>query len=324
MDRLRRQQLEDALATRILILDGAMGTMLQAHHPTSADYGGAGLDGCNENLCQTHPEWILAVHRAYFEAGADFVSTNSFQGSSIVLAELGLEAQAHELNVAAARLARQAADEFTTVSRPRFVAGALGPTTRSITLRGDVTFQQLRDSYYVQARALVDGGVDLLLFETVFDTRNVKAGLLAIQQLERDLGVGIPVMVSATIEPWGAMLAGQAVDAFYASIAHADLLSVGLNCSTGPDMMADHIRTLAEMATTRISCHPNAGLPNAEGEYLETPALLARQLDVFVQRGWLNIVGGCCGTTPAHIRALAHMADGRTPRAVNLPKQRAL
>ena len=299
-----------------------MGTMLQAHHPTAADYGGPGLEGCNENLCHTHPEWILAVHRAYLEAGADLVSTNSFQGSPIVLAEFGLEGRTRELNVAAARLARQAADEFATTSKPRFVAGALGPTTRSMTLRGDVTFQQLRDTYYVQARALVEGGVDLLLFETVFDTRSVKAGLLAIQQLERDLDVRIPLMVSATIEPWGTMLAGQAMDAFYASIGHADLLSVGLNCSTGPDMMEDHIRTLAGMATTRISCHPNAGLPNEEGEYLETPELLARQLDRFVQAGWLNIVGGCCGTTPAHIRALAQMADGRTPHAVNPPTRR--
>ena len=221
------------------ILDGAMGTMLQAHHPTTADYGGPGLDGCNENLCHTHPEWILAVHRAYLEAGADVVSTNSFQGSPIVLAEFGLEGRTRELNVTAARLARQAADEFATTSKPRFVAGALGPTTKSLTLRGDVTFQQLRETYYVQARALVEGGVDLLLFETVFDTRSVKAGLLAIQALERDLDVRIPLMVSATIEPWGTMLAGQAMDAFYASIGHADLLSVGLNCSTGPDAMAD-------------------------------------------------------------------------------------
>jgi 5-methyltetrahydrofolate--homocysteine methyltransferase len=324
MDLLRRQQLDDALATRILILDGAMGTMLQAYHPTAADYGGPGLEGCNEHLCHTHPEWIGAVHRAYLEAGADLISTNSFQGSPIVLAEFGLEQRTRELNVTAARLARQAADEFATTMKPRFVAGALGPTTKSMTLRGDVTFQQLRETYYLQARALVEGGVDLLLFETVFDTRSVKAGLLAVQQLEGDLGVRIPVMVSATIEPWGTMLAGQAMDAFYASIGHADLLSVGLNCSTGPDAMEDHIRTLANLATTRISCHPNAGLPDEDGEYLETPELLARQLDRFAQAGRLNIVGGCCGTTPAHIRAIAQMADGRTPHAVNPPTRRVL
>src|SRR5688572_14493841 len=174
IDRLRREQLDDALATRILILDGAMGTMLHGHHPGTADYGGAGLEGCNENLCHTHPDWVLAVHRAYLEAGADIISTNSFQGAPIVLAEFGLEGKTGELNVAAARLARRAADDFATSSKPRFVAGSLGPTTRSLTLRGDVTFQQLRETYYVQARALIEGGVDLLLFETVFDTRSLK------------------------------------------------------------------------------------------------------------------------------------------------------
>ncbi len=317
MNPVRRQQLDDALAARILILDGAMGTMLQAHHPTAADYGGADLEGCNEHLCHTHPEWVLGVHRAYLDAGADIVETNSFQGSSIVLARFGLEGKSHELNLTAARLARQAADEFSTPSKPRFVAGALGPTTKSITLRGDVTFGQLRDSYSVQARALVEGGVDLLLIETAVDTRNVKAGLLAIRTLERDLGIRIPLMISATIGRSGTMLAGQTVEAFYASVSHGDLLSIGLNCATGPDLMSDHIRTLAQLATTRISCHPNAGLPNEEGQYPETPDSLARQLDTFVRHGWLNIVGGCCGTTPAHIRALAQMADGRPPHRVN-------
>ena len=323
MDSLRRQQLDDALATRILVLDGAMGTMLQTRDPTVADYGGPGLEGCNENLCHTRPAWILDVHRAYLDAGADIVETNSFQGSPIVLAEFGLEDKTHELNLTAARLARQAADEFATASKPRFVAGSLGPTTKSLTLRGDVTFAQLSDSYYAQSRGLVEGGVDLLLIETAFDTRNVKAGLLAIRKLERHLGIRIPLMISCTIERWGTMLAGQSVDAFYASVSHADLLAVGLNCATGPDPMLDPIRTLAEMAATRISCHPNAGLPNEEGEYLETPDSLAGKLNRFVQHGWLNIVGGCCGTTPAHIRAIAQMTDGQTPHVVNPPARRA-
>ena len=204
-----------------------MGTMLQAYNPTLADYGGAGLENCNENLCRTHPEWVLDVHRAYLEAGSDIIETNSFQGSPIVLAEFKLEDRTHELNVLAAKLARQAAEEFSTPAKPRFVAGSLGPTTKSITLRGDVTFAEMRDSYYAQARGLVEGGADILLIETAFDTRNIKAGMFAIAQLERDLGVRIPLMISGTIERWGAMLAGQPVDAFYASVAHADLLSVG-------------------------------------------------------------------------------------------------
>jgi 5-methyltetrahydrofolate--homocysteine methyltransferase len=323
MDPLRRQQLYDALASRILILDGAMGTMLQAHHPTAADYGGPGLENCNENLCHTHPEWVLGVHRAYLDAGADIIETNSFQGSPIVLAEFKLEDKTHELNVLAAKLARQAADEFSTTSMPRFVAGSLGPTTKSITLRGDVTFAQLSDSYYAQAKGLIEGGVDLLLIETGFDTRNVKAALLAVQRLEREREARIPLMVSGTIERWGAMLAGQTVDAFYASVSHADLLSIGLNCATGPDLMTDHIRTLSQMASTRISCYPNAGLPNEEDQYLETPESLAKQLEKFVEHGWLNIVGGCCGTTPAHIKAIAQMAEGRPPRQVNPPSHRS-
>jgi 5-methyltetrahydrofolate--homocysteine methyltransferase len=323
MNDLRRQELYDALATRILIIDGAMGTMLQAHNPTLEDFGGPGLENCNENLCLTHPAWIADVHRAYLEAGADIIETNSFQGSPIVLAEFKLEDQTHEINVAAARIARQAADEFATPAKPRFVAGSLGPTTKSITLRGDVSFAQLRDSYYTQARGLIEGGADLLLLETGFDTRNIKAGIFAIRQLERELGSRIPLMVSGTVERWGAMLAGQPVDALYASVAHADLLSIGLNCATGPDLMTDHIRTLAQMASTRISCYPNAGLPNEEDKYLETPASLAQQLEKFVDHGWLNIVGGCCGTTPAHIRAIAQMAEGRAPHVVNPPSHRA-
>ncbi|HEV2199112.1 MAG TPA: methionine synthase [Bryobacteraceae bacterium] len=323
MDTLRRQQLHDALAARILILDGAMGTMLQERHPTAEDFGGPQLENCNENLCRTRPDWIADIHRAYLAAGADIVETNSFQGSPIVLAEFELADKTHEINVLAAQLARRAADEFSTAAKPRFVAGALGPTTKSITLRGDVTLQQLSDSYYAQAKGLIEGGADILLLETGFDTRNVKAGVLAVKQLERELDERIPLMVSGTIERWGAMLAGQTVDAFYASLAHADLLSIGLNCATGPDLMTDHIRTLAEMASTRISCYPNAGLPNEEDKYLETPESLAKQLGKFIERGWLNIVGGCCGTTPDHIRAIAAIAEGRPPHVVNPPSHRA-
>jgi len=291
METQRRQQLYDALASRILIIDGAMGTMLQAYNPKAEDYGGAGLENCSEILSATHPEWITAIHRAYLEAGADIIETNSFQGSPIVLAEYKLEDRTHELNVLAAKLARQTADDFSTASKPRFVAGSLGPTTKSITLRGDVTFAEMSESYYRQSKALIEGGADILLIETAFDTRNIKSAAYAVKRLEREIGQRIPLMISGTIERFGAMLAGQPADAFYASVAHADLLSIGLNCATGPDLMTDHIRTIAQMSNTRVSCYPNAGLPNEEDKYLETPESLASQLAKFVEHGWLNIVG---------------------------------
>ncbi len=328
MNPLRIHELEDALASRILIMDGAMGTMLQDRRPTAADFGGEAFENCHENLCRTRPEWIRDIHEAYLEAGADIVATNSFQGSPVVLAEFGLEKEAREINMAAAQLARQAADRFSTTAKPRFVAGTLGPTTKSLTLRGDITFQQLSHGYYTQARVLIEGGADILLLETGFDTRNIKAGLVAIARLERELGLAIPglkipKMVSGTIERRGAMLAGQPADAFYASLAHAELLSIGLNCATGPDLMTDHIRTLASMAATRISCYPNAGLPDEHDRYPETPDSLAAQLEKFAMQGWVNILGGCCGTTAAHIRAIAQMAEGHAPRAVNEPSHRA-
>ncbi len=320
---LSAQQLDEALATRIIILDGAMGTMLQARRPTAADYGGARYEGCLEQLCRTRSDWVREVHRAYLEAGADIITTNSFQGSSIVLDEFGLASDARELNLAAAKLARQAADEYSTPSRPRFVAGALGPTNRSLSLRGDISFERLRDSYYDQGKALLDGGADLLLFETVFDTRNLKAGLLAIQKVEREIGARVPVMLSATIERRGTMLAGQAIDAFCASVAHVRPLSIGLNCATGPDLMADHLRTLAHITPAYVSCHPNAGLPDEAGRYPETPHSFAAHFDRFLDHGWLNIIGGCCGTTPEHIRVLAQMAEGRRSRAAGAPARRA-
>ncbi len=315
---IRRQALEDALNSRILLLDGAMGTMLQDRQLTASDFGGPALEGCNENLVLTRPDVILDVHRAYFEAGSDIVETNSFGGTKIVLAEYGLESQAHELNSAAARLARQAADEFSRPGRSKFVAASMGPTTKALSVSaGGFTFSDLVTNYYDQAEALLDGGADILLLETCNDTRNVKAGLLAINRLGRKLGYAIPVMVSGTIEPTGTMLAGQTADAFYTSISHAQLLSVGLNCATGPEFMTDHIRSLHELATTRISCYPNAGLPDPDtGLYVETPETLAAQLERFVNHGWLNIVGGCCGTRPDHIRAIAQMLDGKQPRPV--------
>jgi methionine synthase I (cobalamin-dependent) len=310
----RQQALLDALEARIVVLDGAMGTMIQRRHLTAADFGGAATEGCNEYLCLTRPEAILEIHRAFLAAGADVVETNSFGGTALVLAEYGLAGQAREINRAAARLARQAAEEYSRPGRPRLVAGAMGPTTKAITVTGGVTFPELERQFHEQAAALVEGGADLLLVETCQDTRNTKAALRAIRSLERELGRSIPVMVSGTIEPMGTMLAGQPADAFWVSVAHAGLLSIGLNCATGPEFMTDHLRTLDELAWTRISCHPNAGLPDEEGRYLETPESLAAQLERCADHGWLNMVGGCCGTTPAHLRLIAQMAEGKRPR----------
>lgn len=317
MNRTERQrELLAALESRILVLDGAMGTMLQQVRLTAADFGGPQLEGCNENLVKTRPDVVTHIHEAYLAAGADIIETDTFGGTKLVLAEYGLQDSGHELNFAAAQLARHAADKLSTPAKPRFVAGSMGPTTKAISVTGGVTFAELRQNFYEQGKALVEGGADILLLETSQDTRNVKAGLLGIQQLQRERGERIPVMVSATIEPTGTMLGGQAVDAFWVSVAHMDLLSVGLNCATGPEFMTDHIRTLSAMAATRISCYPNAGLPNEDGAYAETPQTLAEQLERFAKHGWLNIVGGCCGTTDEHIRTIAQMAEGKRPRAV--------
>lgn len=305
----------EMLAERVLVLDGAMGTTIQARRLTAEDFGGPHLEGCNEHLVLTRPDVILDIHRSYLEAGADMIETNTFGATSIVLAEYGLERQAFELNETAARLARQAAAEFQS-PRPRFVVGSMGPTTKAISVTGGVTFQELIDAFHDQAAGLVTGGVDILLLETAQDTRNVKAGLIGIWRLFDELGFRVPVMVSGTIEAMGTMLAGQSTEAFATSLMHAGLLSIGLNCATGPEFMTDHIRSLASLAETRISCVPNAGLPNEEGCYLETPDSLAGALERFADNGWLNLVGGCCGTTPDHIRALAQMVTGKAPRVL--------
>ncbi|MFY9571121.1 MAG: methionine synthase [Blastocatellia bacterium] len=308
------QLLEALLAERILVLDGAMGTAIQARHLTADDFGGAHLEGCNENLVLTRPDVVLDIHRGYLEAGADIIETNTFGGTGIVLAEYGLQDNVHTLNEAAARLARQAAAELSTSNRPRFVAGSMGPTTKAISVTGGVTFDQLIEAFHDQAAGLVAGGADILIVETQQDTRNVKAALIGISQLFYELGFKVPVMVSGTIEAMGTMLAGQTVEAFLTSVMHAELLSVGLNCATGPEFMTDRIRSLAALAETRVSCIPNAGLPNEDGLYLETPESMASTLERFVDHGWINLVGGCCGTTPAHIRALAQMVQGKRPR----------
>jgi 5-methyltetrahydrofolate--homocysteine methyltransferase len=316
--------LRELLSQRILVLDGAMGTMLQQRNLTAADFGGAALEGCNENLVRTRPDVVLDIHRKYFEAGSDIVETNSFGGAPIVLAEYGLTADAHFLNKRAAELARQAADEFSSSGKPRFVAGSMGPTTKAITVTGGVTFDGLREAYYAQAKGLIEGGVDLLLVETCQDTRNIKAAILAIHKLSKEIGSEVPFIVSVTIEPMGTMLAGQTVEAMWASLRHAKPLAFGMNCATGPEFMTDHIRTLSHVAGEYVSCYPNAGLPDEEGKYLETPTTLAAQLEKFVDHGWLNFVGGCCGTTEQHVRAIAQMVEGKKPRVRPAEAHRAV
>ena len=318
----RHQALKDILEQRVLVLDGAMGTMIHAA-PLSVETDYLGRENCPEILNVTRPDVIQDIHRQYLEAGADIIETNTFGGAPIALADNKLDDRAYELNFAAARLAREIADRYSTASKPRFVAGSMGPTNKDLNITGTATFDQLRDGYYVQSRGLVEGGADFLLIETCFDTGSLKAGLLAVEQLRRDLGIDIPAVASVTIERTGTMLGGQGIDALYASIAGHDLLAVGMNCATGPDLMTDHIRTLAEMSAHRISCYPNAGLPNAEGKFGETPESLAAQLERFAGHGWLNLVGGCCGTTPAHIRAIAQMIEGRRPRQAPASRHRA-
>jgi 5-methyltetrahydrofolate--homocysteine methyltransferase len=318
----RQRALADILEQRVLVLDGAMGSMLH-QRITIADFGGPEYENCCENVLRVRPDIIAGIHRAYFEAGADMVETDSFGGHRVTLTDFHLEDRTHELNYLAAKIARQVADEMSTPARPRFVAGSMGPTTKSITVSGGVTFAQLTDGYYEQAKALTEGGADVLLVETANDTRAVKAALIGIERLRRETGSRILTMVSGTIEATGTMLAGQTADAFCSSVTHADLFSIGLNCATGPEFMTDHIRTISEMSPVRVSCYPNAGLPNEEGKFLETPTSLASQLERFIGNGWLNIVGGCCGTTDEHIRAIAQMAEGKRPRPLRQASHRA-
>ncbi len=326
--------LDHLLKTRILLLDGAMGTMLQRHKLTEADFRGdrfkdhgRDLRGNNDLLVLTRPDAILGVHREYLDAGADIIETNSFNAQAISQADYGLESIAYELNVAAARLARQAADEFTakTPGRPRFVAGSMGPTNRILSISPDVnnpafrnlTFDELREAFKTQIRGLVDGGADLLLFETIVDTLNVKAGIVAMEEVFEEQGVRLPLMISATItDRSGRTLAGQTIDAFWVSVAHARPFSVGLNCALGARDMRPYVEELARIATCYVSCYPNAGLPNAFGEYDERPGDTGGYLEDFARSGFVNIVGGCCGTTPDHIGAIGRAVDGVRPREI--------
>jgi 5-methyltetrahydrofolate--homocysteine methyltransferase len=325
MDRLERiTALKALLDQRVLVLDGAMGTALQNLDLHAADFGGPEYEGCNEYLVVTRPDAVARVHDDYFAAGADVAETDTFGGTPLVLAEYGLAERARELNRIAAEIARKSAERFSTPDHLRFVAGSMGPTTKALSVTGGVTFEELVEHYYQQALGLHEGGVDYFLLETCQDTRNVKAGILALQRLNREVEVPLPIAVSGTIEPMGTMLAGQSVEALANALEHLDLLYLGLNCATGPEFMTDHLRSLAALSRFRVSCVPNAGLPDESGHYLETPDMLARAATRFGEAGWLNVVGGCCGTTPAHIRAIAEAARAIRPRQPPSERRAAL
>jgi len=317
----RLDALRQALSERIVVLDGAAGTSIQNMHLQASDFGDPQLDGCNENLVRTRPDNIRKLHQSFLAAGADIIETNTFGATSIVLAEYGLQHDAHELNRIASELARTEADRASTPSRPRFVAGSMGPTTKSISVTGGVTFAELTAAYQEQAEGLLEGGADILLLETVQDTLNCKAGLSGIERALARTGAAAGVAVSGTIETMGTLLGGQDVEAFYTSMEHQSLLSIGLNCATGPDFMTDHLRTLSSLARFPVACVPNAGLPDEEGHYNETPEMLARKIGRFVEAGWVNLIGGCCGTTPEHIRILARVADGAPSRKIPLTRR---
>ena len=310
----RTARLLECLEQRILVLDGATGTAMQDAELSADDFGGPELEGCNEILCDTRPDVVLGVHETYLRAGADIVETNTFGGTPLVLDEYDLGDRAFELNKVAAELAREACARFDTPEKPRFVCGSMGPTTKAISVTGGVTFEQLIDSFRVQAEGLVAGGADYLVLETSQDTRNIKAGLIGIEQAFESAGARIPVAVSVTIETMGTMLGGQDAEALAVSMLHADLLYVGLNCATGPELMADHLRTLSELVRTRVACVPNAGLPDEDGVYNEGPAEFRDVFTRFLDAGWVNLVGGCCGTTADHVSELSRLVDGRAPR----------
>jgi 5-methyltetrahydrofolate--homocysteine methyltransferase len=324
--------LEQAAAERILVLDGAMGTMIQRHKLSEEEFRGTEFADCsmpqrgnNDLLVITQPAIIQGIHKAFLDAGADILETNTFNANRISMADYGMEDQVRAINQAAVKVARQAIASLGPEAGPRFVAGAIGPTNKTLSLSPDVnnpgyravTFDQMVEVYGEQAEALFDAGVDALLVETVFDTLNCKAALFAVDALFEKKGKRLPLMVSGTItDASGRTLSGQTTEAFWNSISHAELFSVGLNCALGAPQMRPFIEELSRVAWTRISCYPNAGLPNEFGEYDETPEGMASVLEDWLKLGWVNIIGGCCGTTPEHIRAIAQKAAQFTPRPV--------
>ncbi|MAF38028.1 MAG: methionine synthase [Chloroflexi bacterium] len=319
----RIDELKSALAQRLLVIDGAMGTAIQNKYLEPDDFGGLEYEGCNEYLTVTQPDVIEEIHRSYLDAGADIIETNTFGSTQVVLAEYGLTYEARRLNREAAVIARRAADAASTPDKPRFVAGSMGPTTKTISVTGGITFDELAADYHTQAAGLIEGGVDLLLLETSQDTLNVKAGLDGIDRAFAELGQEIPVAVQGTVEPMGTLLAGQDVEAFYTSVSHRDLLWIGLNCATGPTFMTDHIRSLAALSRFPVACVPNAGMPDEDGNYNETPEAMAETVGRFVESGWVNLIGGCCGTVPKHIELLVETASDKPVRlGIDSPETR--
>ncbi len=309
-----RERFLSLMQKRILVLDGATGTALQDCDLTADDFGGEDLAGCNENLVLTRPDVIRKVHRQYLEAGADCIETNTFGATPLVLDEYDLGDRAEEINIVASQLAREVADQHSTADRPRWVLGSMGPTTKTLSVTGGIQFDELKEHFRVQARGLMRGGCDILLLETVQDTLNLKAAQFGIEAASDDLGYSRPVAISCTIEPMGTMLAGQAIDAFYTSVEHFEPIFIGMNCATGPRFMTDHLRTLSELSAFPVSVYPNAGLPNSEGQYEETAEILADHIQPFLDNKWINVIGGCCGTTPEHIRTLVERVEGIAPR----------
>ena len=325
--------ISELLKSRILVLDGAMGTMIQRHKFSEEDYRGERfkdysqpLQGNNDLLSITQPEAILDIHRKYFEAGADIAETNTFSSTSIAMADYAMEDLVYELNFASARLARQAADEFSAKNpdKPRFVAGSMGPTNRTASMSPDVNdpgyravhFDELKEAYLEQIKGLIDGGADLLLVETVFDTLNAKAALFAIEEYKEANSIDIPIMVSGTItDASGRTLSGQTAEAFFISISHIPLLSVGFNCALGADQLRPYVQRIGSIATDQfVSAHPNAGLPNEFGQYDQSPEEMGELIKPFLEEGLVNIIGGCCGTTPDHIKVIADLAAQSKPR----------
>ncbi|MCQ4036233.1 homocysteine S-methyltransferase family protein [Kaistella montana] len=330
------EQLYKVLSERILVLDGAMGTMLQRYKFEEEDYRGERfknweypLKGNNDLLSLTQPQAIEEVHRKYLEAGADIIETNTFSGTTIAMADYHMEDLVYELNFESAKIARKVCDEFTKKNpeKPRFVAGSMGPTNKTASLSPDVndpgfraiTFDELRIAYKQQAEALLDGGSDILLVETIFDTLNAKAALFAIDEIQEERNIQIPIMVSGTItDASGRTLSGQTAEAFLISISHLNLLSVGFNCALGAKQLTPYLETLSNNSNFYISAYPNAGLPNAFGQYDESPEFMAEQIREYAEKGLINVVGGCCGTTPEHIKAISDLVKNYEPRKINV------
>ncbi len=322
----------DQIKQRVLVLDGAMGTMIQRYKLKEEDFRGTqfadfeyNLKGCNDLLCITKPEVIAEIHEQFLAAGADIIETNSFNGTTISMADYGMESMAKAINIAAAKLARQCADKYSTPEKPRYVVGSMGPTNKTASISPDVndpalrgiTYDELVTAYYEQAEGLIEGGVDLLMVETIFDTLNAKAAILAIEQVQKDKGTDLPLMISVTVaDTGGRTLSGQTVKAFYNSIIHAKPFSVGTNCSFGAEPLKKYVKELSDIAECYVSAHPNAGLPNVMGSYDQTPDMMAGYVKSYMDDGLVNIIGGCCGSTPDHIAAIAKVAAQATPRQI--------